>query len=228
MWLTNTNTYRDLYIASVQCNGWHWPRNGDFAPENPAKLLHSPILVAVGLSVRYKYKSKVSVLSPHPGSELSCADFHKYLPWSLGLYSPYIHLDIHLNSLGVYSRSHASWRHGLQTRPHRYPFAPGSREAMQRELPCSGAQRADTPTGYTHLLNSELDLDSESCALPLDQLAATRYEAWPPIDWHPFVNGSYKYVFGLPQLRWFMGSHEWEFPLVFRAHWQSPALTTGT
>ena len=51
--------------------------------------------------------------------------------------------------------------------------------------------------------------------------------AWPPIDRRPFVNESYKYMFGLPQLRWFVGSHEWEFPLVFRDHWQSPALTTG-
>ena len=154
-----TYTYRVLYIASVQCNGRHWPRNADFAPESPAKLLHSPILVAVGLSVRCK--DKITVLSPHRGSELSYADFYKYPPWSLGLYSPYIHLDIHLNSLGVYS--HATWCHGLQIRPHRYPFAPG---AMQRELPCPGAQRADTPTGYTHVLNSELDLDPESCAPP--------------------------------------------------------------
>ena len=69
--VNHTYTYRDLYIASVQCNGRNWPRNADFAPESPAKLLHSPILVAVGLSVRYKDKSKVTVLSPHLGSELS-------------------------------------------------------------------------------------------------------------------------------------------------------------
>ena len=33
-------------------------------------------------------KSKVTVLSPHPGSELCSADFDKYLPWSLGLLQP--------------------------------------------------------------------------------------------------------------------------------------------
>ena len=33
----------------------------------------------------HKVKSKVTVLSPHPGSELCSADFDKYLPWSLGL-----------------------------------------------------------------------------------------------------------------------------------------------
>ena len=49
---------------------------------------------------------------------------------------------------GVYSRSHATWRHGLQICPHRYPFPTGSREAMQREVSCSGAQRAVAPAGY--------------------------------------------------------------------------------
>ena len=49
---------------------------------------------------------------------------------------------------GVYSRSHATWRHGLQICPHRYPFAPVSSEAMQREVHCSGAERADAPAGY--------------------------------------------------------------------------------
>ena len=49
---------------------------------------------------------------------------------------------------GVYSCSHATWRHGLQICLHRYPFPPGSREAMQREVPCSGTQRAVAPAGY--------------------------------------------------------------------------------
>ena len=47
-----------------------------------------------------KSKGKVPVLSPHPGSEPCSADYDKCLPWSLRLYSPYIHLNIHLNSLG--------------------------------------------------------------------------------------------------------------------------------
>ena len=93
-------------------------------------------------------KGKVTVLSPHPSSELCSADFDKYLPWSLGLLLS-ISVWITISTpWGVYSRSHATWRHGLQICPHRYPFPPGSREAMQREVPCSGAQRPVAPAGY--------------------------------------------------------------------------------
>ena len=44
---------------------------------------------------------------------------------------------------------------------------------MQRELPCSGAQRADAPAGP--VLNPGLDQDPnpESCTLSLYQLADT-------------------------------------------------------
>ena len=96
-----------------------------------------------------KVKGKVTVLSPHPGSELCSADFDKYLPWSLGLLLS-ISVWITISTpWGVYSRrSHATWRKGLQICPHRYPFPPGSREAMQREVPCSGAQRAVASAGY--------------------------------------------------------------------------------
>ena len=41
-----------------------------------------------------KVKGKVTVLSSHPGSELCSADFDKYLPWSLGLYTPYPYASI--------------------------------------------------------------------------------------------------------------------------------------
>ena len=63
---------------------------------------------------------------------------------------------------GVYSHSHAARRHGLQICPHRYPFAPGSREAMQRDVPCSWGTRSRR-TGRA--LNPSLDLDPnpESC-----------------------------------------------------------------
>ena len=47
-----------------------------------------------------KSKSKVSILSPHPGWEMCSADLDKYCPWPLGLYNPCIHLDILLNSPG--------------------------------------------------------------------------------------------------------------------------------
>ena len=65
---------------------------------------------------------KVTVLSPHPGSELCSANFDKYLPWSMGLYTPYPFGYPSQLPLGVYSRSHATWRHGLQICPHRYPL----------------------------------------------------------------------------------------------------------
>ena len=95
-----------------------------------------------------KVKAKVTVLSPHPGSELCSADFDKYLPWSWGLYNPNTSIWISISTpWGVYSRSHETWRHGLQVCPHRYPFALGSREAMQSEKPCSGAHRADAHQG---------------------------------------------------------------------------------
>ena len=51
-----------------------------------------------------------------------------------------IHVSIWISfstPLGVCSRSHATWRHGLQICPQRYPFAPGSREAVQHEVPSS-------------------------------------------------------------------------------------------
>ena len=74
-------------------------------------------------------------MSPNPDSELCSANFDKYLPWSLGLSSPYISIWISISTPGrVYSRSHATWRHGLQICPHRYAFVPGSREAMQCEV----------------------------------------------------------------------------------------------
>ena len=66
-------------------------------------------------------------------------------------WAPTIHISIWISIStppGVYSRLHATWRHGLQICPHRYPFAPGSTEAMHREVHCSGAQRADAPAGY--------------------------------------------------------------------------------
>ena len=55
---------------------------------------------------------------------------------STGADNLYIHLS---TPWRVYSRSHATWRLGLQICPHRYSFASGTREAMQGEVPCSGA-----------------------------------------------------------------------------------------
>ena len=88
-------------------------------------------------------KGKVTVLSPHPGSELCSADFDKYLPWSLGLYSPYNHLDIHLNSLGsiqpltrkayksALSSSH--WLLGQEKQCSMKCLAQGHKEQMHRQ-----------------------------------------------------------------------------------------------
>ena len=49
------------------------------------------------------------------------------------------------------------------------------------------------------------------------------YEVWPPDGWHhPFVMGWSKDRLGLPSAHCIMGSHNhWEFPLFFRAQWQS-------
>ena len=87
--------------------------------------------------------------------------------WAFTLH---IHLDIHLNSLGVYSRSHATWRHGLQIWPHRYPL----RSWVERSNAVwSALLRGTTSRRTGRVLNSGLDLDPnpESCTLPLDQLA---------------------------------------------------------
>ena len=123
------------------------------------------------IALWYKGKGKVTVLSPHPSSELCSADFDNYLPWSLGLILPIAVWITISTPWGVYSHSHATWRHGLQICPHRYPFPPRSREAMQRELLCSGAQRIVAPAGY-QTTGLDLDPNPESCTLPLDQLAA--------------------------------------------------------
>ena len=98
-------------------------------------------------------KGEIAVLSLHPGSELCPAYFDKYLSWSFGLCSPYIFIWISISiPWGVYRRSHATWCHGLQIYPHKYPLAHGSREAMRREASCSGAQPTDAPAGYYHSL----------------------------------------------------------------------------
>ena len=51
-----------------------------------------------------------------------------------------------------------------------------------------------------------------------------RYETWPPIGWHqPFKIVYSEYRVGLPHLQCIMGScDQWEFPLLFKGHWQSP------
>ena len=97
--------------------------------------------------IRNYKKSKVTVLSPHPGSELCSADFDKYLPWSLGLHTPYP-FGYPSQLPGEYAAAHTQ----LGATAYKSAFtgthsAPGSREAMQREEPCSGAQRADARTG---------------------------------------------------------------------------------
>ena len=121
--------------------------------------------------VRGKGKGKVTILSPHPGSELCSADFDKYLPWSLGLYSPYIHFDIHLNSPG-------------SIQPLTRNLAPRLTNLRSRVPICSWVERSNaawsallkgtTSRRTGRVLNSGLDLEPnpESCTLPLDQLAA--------------------------------------------------------
>ena len=100
------------------------------------------------VSRRYYSKGKVTVLSPHPGSELCSADFDKYLPWSLGLYTPYpfgYPAQLPGECTAAHTQLDATAYKSALTGTH---SAPGSRAAMQREVPCSGAQRADAPTGY--------------------------------------------------------------------------------
>ena len=118
-----------------------------------------------------KGKGKVSVLSPHPGSELCSADFDKYLPWPLGLYSPYIHLDIHLNSLGSIQPLTRNFAPRLTNLPSQVPICSW---AKRSNAAWSALLRGKTSRRTGRVLNSELDLNPnpESCTLPLDQLAA--------------------------------------------------------
>ena len=46
-------------------------------------------------------------------------------------------------------------------------------------------------------------------------------------NWHHlFMIGWSKYKLVLPQLQWYVGSHDWwEFPLFFRGQWQFPCTT---
>ena len=52
-------------------------------------------------------------------------------------------------------------------------------------------------------------------------------ETWHPIGWHhPLLIGLSKYRLGFPQSQWIACSHDqWECPLFFRGHWQSPCTT---
>ena len=98
-------------------------------------------------------KGKVTVLSPHPGSELCSADFDKYLPWSLGLL---LSISVWITTStpwGVYSRSHATWRHGLQICPHRYP---GTHFLLGREKQCSVKCLAQGHNEQSHRQGIEL------------------------------------------------------------------------
>ena len=111
-------------------------------------------------------------MSPHPCSELCSAYFDKYLPWSLGLYNPYIHLDIHLNSPGSIqplTRNLAPW---LTYLPSKVPIC----SWVERSNAAWSALLRGTTSGRTGMvLNPGLDLDPNpaSCTVPLDQLAAT-------------------------------------------------------
>ena len=118
-----------------------------------------------------KVKGKFTVLSPHPGSELCCADFDRYLPWSLGLYSPYIHLDIHLNTLGSIQPLKRNLAPRLTNLPSQVPI---SSWVERGNAAWSALLRGTTSRCTGRVLNQGLDLDPypESCTLPLDHVAA--------------------------------------------------------
>ena len=116
-------------------------------------------------------KGKVTVLSPHPGSELCSADFDKFLPWSLGLYSPHIHLDFHLNSLGSIQPLARNLAPRLTNLPSQLPI---SSWVETSNAAWSALLRGTTSSRNGRLMNPGLDLDPnpEFCTLPLDQLTA--------------------------------------------------------
>ena len=116
-------------------------------------------------------KGKVTVLSPHPGSELCFADFDKYLPLSLGLHTPY-------------PFGYPSQLPGEYTAAHTQLGATAYKSALTGTPLCSWVERSNaawsallrgtTSRRIGRVSNSGLDLDPnpESCTLPLDQLAA--------------------------------------------------------
>ena len=115
------------------------------------------------MSVYYlKQKGKFTVLGLHPGPDRCSADFDKYIPWSLGLSSPYISIWIFiLTPWGVYSRSHATWRHGLQS------VLTGTHLLIVLEKQCGVKCLAQGHTELTHRegieLGLDLNLDPETC-----------------------------------------------------------------
>ena len=109
-------------------------------------------------------KGIVTVLSPHPGSELCSADFDKYLPWSLGLYNPYIRLDIHLNSLGSIQLLTRNLAPRLTNMPSQVPICSW---VERSNAAWSALLRSKTNRHTGRVLNPGLGLDPnlESCTL---------------------------------------------------------------
>ena len=77
-------------------------------------------------------KDRVIVLSPHPVSALCCGNFDNYVPWSLVLVNPYIHLDIICSSLGYIRSLTRNLESGLTNLPSQVPIL-----LLGREKQCS-------------------------------------------------------------------------------------------
>ena len=95
-------------------------------------------------------------------------------PWSLGLYNPYIHLDIHLNSPVSIQPLTRNLAPRLTDLPSQVPICSWV-ERSNGSVKCL-AQGHNERTHRQGILNLGLDLDPnpESCTLPLDQLAAVQ------------------------------------------------------
>ena len=105
-----------------------------------------------------------------------------------------------------------------------WPLIIGDRDYPCPMLTCYGhpAINMEVPRGSTRLLDSP-----SLMVLGL----SVGCETWPPIGWHcPFVIGWSSYMLGLAPLQRIWGwSNRWEFPPLFKGHWQSPftAITAG-
>ena len=118
-----------------------------------------------------KVKGKVTVLSPHPGSELCSADFAFVPSLVIGPFTVHIRLDIHFNSLGSIQPLTSNFAPRLTNMPSQVPI---SSWVERSNAAWSALLRGTTSSHSGRVLNPGLDLDPnpESCTLPLDQLAA--------------------------------------------------------
>ena len=122
-------------------------------------------------------KGKVTVSSPHPGSELCSADWQVPSLVTGPFQSVYIHLDIHLDSLGSMQPLIRNFAPRLTNLPSQVPICSWVKRS---NASWSALLRGTMKRSPVKVLNQGIDLDPDpvSCMLPLDQPADISVHKW--------------------------------------------------